>query len=51
MSPKTPSYTAKEIIRLLEMKGFVFDRASGSHQIYMLPDGSKRVIIPLHKKD
>lgn len=47
----TPSYTAKEIIRLLEKNGFVFDRASGSHQIYMLPDGSKRVIVPLHNKD
>jgi predicted RNA binding protein YcfA (HicA-like mRNA interferase family) len=51
MSLKTPSYTAKEIIRLLEQKGFVFDRASGSHQIYMLPNGSKRVIIPVHNKD
>ena len=51
MSHKTPSYSAKEIIRLLEQKGFVFDRASGSHQIYMLPDGSKRVIVPLHNKD
>jgi predicted RNA binding protein YcfA (HicA-like mRNA interferase family) len=47
----TPSYTAKEIIRLLEKNGFVFDRASGSHQIYMLPDGTKRVIVPLHNKD
>jgi predicted RNA binding protein YcfA (HicA-like mRNA interferase family) len=51
MSSKTPSYTAKEIIRLLEQKGFVFDRASGSHQIYMLPDGSRRVIVPMHNKD
>ena len=47
----TPSYTAKEIIRLLQQNGFVFDRASGSHHIYMLPDGSKRVIVPLHNKD
>ena len=47
----TPSYTAKEIIRLLQQNGFVFDRASGSHQIFMLPDGSKRVIVPLHTKD
>jgi predicted RNA binding protein YcfA (HicA-like mRNA interferase family) len=51
MSHKTPSSSAKEIIRLLEQKGFVFDRASGSHQIYMLPDGSKRIIVPLHNKD
>jgi predicted RNA binding protein YcfA (HicA-like mRNA interferase family) len=51
MSHKTPSYTAKEIIQLLEAKGFILDRASGSHQIYMLPDGSKRVVVPLHSKD
>ena len=50
MSHKTPSYNAKEIIRLLLKKGFVFDRASGSHQIYMMPDGSKRVIVPMHNK-
>ncbi len=51
MSSKTPSLTPKEIIRLLEKKGFVLDRSSGSHQIFMLPDVSKRVIVPLHKKD
>lgn len=51
MSHKTPAYTAKVIFRLLEQNGFVFDRASGSLQIYMLPDGSKRVIVPLHNKD
>ena len=51
MSHKTPAYTAKEIIRLLEQNGFVFDRASGSHQIYMLPDGSKRVIVPMYNRD
>jgi predicted RNA binding protein YcfA (HicA-like mRNA interferase family) len=51
MSHKTPSYTSKELIQLLQRKGFVFDRASGSHQIYMLPDGSKRVIVPMHNKD
>ncbi len=51
MSSKTPSLTPKEIIRMLEKKGFILDRSSGSHQIFMLPDGSKRVIAPLHKKD
>jgi len=51
MSSKTPSYTAKEIIKLLEKRGFVLDRSSGSHLLYMLPDRSKRVIVPLHNKD
>jgi predicted RNA binding protein YcfA (HicA-like mRNA interferase family) len=46
-----PAYTSKKLIKLLQKKGFVFDRASGSHQIYMLPDRSKRVIVPMHNKD
>lgn len=46
-----PAYTSKKIIKLLLKTGFVFDRASGSHHIYMLPDRSKRVIVPLHNKD
>jgi len=46
-----PAYTSKKLIKLLQNKGFVFDRASGSHQIYMLPDRSKRVIVPMHNKD
>jgi predicted RNA binding protein YcfA (HicA-like mRNA interferase family) len=48
---KTRSYTAKELIRLLESKGFVLDRSKGSHQIYRMPDGSRRVVVPLHNKD
>lgn len=46
-----PAYTPKKLIKLLCKKGFVFDRASGSHQIYMLPNRSKRVIDPMHNKD
>ncbi|HLW41830.1 MAG TPA: type II toxin-antitoxin system HicA family toxin [Flavobacterium sp.] len=34
-----------------QLGGFVLDRASGSHQIYMLPNRSKRVIVPMHRKD
>jgi predicted RNA binding protein YcfA (HicA-like mRNA interferase family) len=48
---KTPSYNAKELIKLLERKGFVLDRTKGSHGIYRMPDGSKRVIVPMHNKD
>ena len=46
-----PAYTSKKLVNLLRKKGFIFDRASGSHQIYMLPDRSKRVIVPMHNKD
>lgn len=39
---KVPSFTAKEIVKLLHQKGFVLDRIKGSHHIYRLPDGSKK---------
>ncbi|HEX8039586.1 MAG TPA: type II toxin-antitoxin system HicA family toxin [Chryseosolibacter sp.] len=48
---KTPSYTAKEIIKILERRGFVLDRAKGSHCVYRMSDGSKRVIVPMHNRD
>lgn len=48
---KTPSYTAKEIVRLLEAKGFILDRTKGSHQIFIQKDGTKRVVVPMHNKD
>ena len=48
---KTASYTAKEITKLLSARGFVFDRTKGSHHIYVLPDGTKRVIVPMHNRD
>lgn len=43
---KTPSYTAKEIVKMLVSRGFVLDRMKGSHHIYMLPDGTKRSLYP-----
>ncbi len=45
------SYTAKELVRVLKQRGFVLDRSRGSHQIFMLPDGSSRVIVPMHNRD
>ncbi|MBC7688746.1 MAG: type II toxin-antitoxin system HicA family toxin [Aquabacterium sp.] len=46
-----PLYTSREIFCLLEKKGFMFDRASANHQIYILPDDLKRVMVPIHNKD
>lgn len=31
---KTPSLTPKDLIKLLEQKGFILDRVKGSHHIY-----------------
>jgi len=47
----TPSLTPKDIVRILKQKGFVLDRARGSHQIWLHPISRKRVIVPVHNKD
>ena len=47
MSQKLPRVTAKDIIRILEKKGFVLVRQSGSHRIYR-NDKGKRVTVPYH---
>ncbi|MEX0812176.1 MAG: type II toxin-antitoxin system HicA family toxin [Chitinophagales bacterium] len=39
------------MLRGLAPRIFLLDRTSGSHHIYMLPDRSKRVIVPKHNKD
>ena len=39
--------TARELISALIRDGFVFDRGSGSHQIYYHPDG-RRVTVLFH---
>ncbi len=44
---KLPRITAKEIIKVIESKGFKLVRQSGSHKIYKDSFG-KRVTIPYH---
>jgi predicted RNA binding protein YcfA (HicA-like mRNA interferase family) len=47
MSERLPRVTAKEIIRILEKRGFVASRSSESHRIFR--DGSgRRVTVPVH---
>lgn len=47
MSSGLPSLTAREIVRVIERKGFQKVRQSGSHAIYKHPDG-RRVTVPIH---
>lgn len=49
--PKLPVLTPRDIIKLLEERGFVLDRIKGSHHIYYHPDHGHRVVVPLHKRD
>lgn len=47
MSNKLPSITCKQLIKVLEGKGFYFSRQSGSHAIYKHTSG-RRTTIPIH---
>ena len=49
MSTKFPVKKAKELIKILEKKGFTFSRQSGSHAIYSNLNGI-RVTVPIHGK-
>ena len=44
--PRLPRVTAKQIIAVLEGRGFVLARQSGSHKIYI--SHGKRVTVPFH---
>jgi predicted RNA binding protein YcfA (HicA-like mRNA interferase family) len=38
----------KYLIRILILKGFIFKRSKGSHQLYYNPVTNKTVIVPVH---
>jgi len=48
MSPRLPSITAAELVRVLERRGFERVRQSGSHLVLRHSDG-RRVTVPMHK--
>lgn len=48
---KTPSLTAKDIIYLLEQKGFELKRINGSHHYYVHPVTKRITVVPMHNKD
>ena len=44
--PRLPRVNAKQIIAVIEQRGFVLARQSGSHMIFA--KGGKRVTVPFH---
>jgi predicted RNA binding protein YcfA (HicA-like mRNA interferase family) len=40
--------SGKRMCRVLESRGWVLDRVSGSHHIYEHPDHGGRVSVPVH---
>ena len=46
MTPKLPSFNS---ISILKRRGFALDRQSGSHAVFIHPDG-RRTTVPIHGK-
>jgi len=42
------NYSAKNLVRILLLKGFVFKQSKGSHHLYYNKDIEKTVIVPFH---
>ena len=49
MTPKLPTATAKDLVRVAERLGFVFRCQRGSHAIYVRESDGARIVIPMHK--
>jgi len=49
MSEKLPRITSEKIIKVLEKRGFICVRQSGSHKIFKNKEG-KRVTVSCHSK-
>jgi len=46
-----PAFISKDIIKILQKRGFLLDKSSGSYQIWLHLNTRKRVIVPMHNKD
>ena len=49
MTSKLPSFNARQVISVLMGHGFAVDRQSGSHTLFIHPDG-RRTTVPIHGK-
>jgi predicted RNA binding protein YcfA (HicA-like mRNA interferase family) len=50
VSEKLPRLTAKELVRVLERKGWELDRSRGSHHIYVHPVSQRTLSIPVARR-
>ena len=51
MSAKLPAVKPKDLIRVLEKKGWHLDRVRGSHHIMVHRGLKKAVPVPMHNRD
>lgn len=45
---KLPAVRARDVVRVAQSLGFVFDRQRGSHAVYYRNSDRRRVVIPMH---
>ncbi len=48
---KLPAVRPREVIRFLEQHGFILDRTSGSHFVFLHPISKRRAVVPKHNRD
>jgi predicted RNA binding protein YcfA (HicA-like mRNA interferase family) len=50
LSEKLPRLTAKELIRVLERKGWEYDRSRGNHHIYVHVATRRTLSVPMARR-
>jgi len=48
---KLPIVKPKQLIKVLEKKGCLFKRQTGSHRIFYYPEKQRIITVPIHPKD
>ena len=45
---KLPVIRSRDLVRAAQRIGFVFDRQSGSHALYLRDSDRRRIVVPIH---
>jgi len=48
---KLPAIKPKQLVKVLEKKGCIFKRQTGSHRIFYYPEKQKIITVPIHAKE
>ncbi len=51
MSPKLPAVKPRDLIRVLEKKGWEQRRTRGSHHYFVKPEIQEAIAVPVHNRD
>jgi len=48
---KLPSIKPQQLVKVIERKGCIFKRQTGSHRIFYYQEKNRIIIVPIHTKD